>query len=157
VVSEVPLGTRRSFNIMPVRRLALASVRSRQRGTLLNLVVIAISLLGSMSGCGGTEKAPPDAAQRFIEAQEAIARGDNTAALASLQASIESEPNVWAYKERAIINAKQGTDAAVEEDLQAILKLDSDNVDVAWIRAELKKPAANRFQGAAAKAPSSSK
>ena len=132
-------------------------VRLTHQRALSGLLASVIGLLGLTLGCGSEEKDPPNAAQKFIEAQEALARGDNAAALASLQASIESEPNIWAYKERAVINDKQGTDAAVEEDLQAMLKLDPDNVDVAWIRAELKNPAASRFQGAAAKAPSSSK
>jgi hypothetical protein len=113
---------------------------------------LALCLLG----CGGSESGPPEAAQRFLEAQRAAASGDNAAALASLQASIDSEPNVYAYMERIKINAKQGADAAVEEDVQAILKLDPENRDAAWIRAEMKKPAAARFD-AAAKPPSATK
>ena len=50
---------------------------------------------------------------------------------------------------RIKINGKQGNDAAVEEDVQAILKLNPENRDVDWIRAEMKKPAAARFDPAA--------
>jgi hypothetical protein len=119
-------------------------------------VIGACSLTICLVGCGGSDGGPPDAAQRFLEAQEAIARGDNAAALASLQASIDANPNTWAYMERLKINAKQGADAAVEEDVQAILKLNPENRDVAWIRTEMKKPAAARFD-AAAKPPSATK
>jgi hypothetical protein len=114
------------------------------------------SLALCLAGCGGSESGPPKSAQLFLEAQRAAASGDNAAALASLQASIDAEPNVYAYMERIKINAKQGADAAVEKDVQAILKLDSENRDVAWIRAEMKKPAAARFD-AAAKPPSAIK
>ena len=107
-------------------------------------------------GCGGTESGPPEAAKLFLDAQRAAASGDNAAALAALQASVDAEPNVYAYMERIKINAKQGTDAAVEEDVQAILELDPENRDVAWIRTEMKKPAAARFDETA-KPPSASK
>lgn len=114
------------------------------------------SLALCLAGCGGSEGGPPEAAQRFLEAKQAMARGDNAAALASLQASIDAEPNAYAYMERIKINAKQGADPAVEEDVQAILKLDPENRDIDWIRAEMKKPAAARFD-AAAKPPSATK
>ena len=58
--------------------------------------------------------------------------------------------------ERIKLNGKQGNDAAVEEDVQAILELDPENRDVAWIRTEMKKPAAARFD-ASVKPPSATK
>ena len=122
----------------------------------INASVLFVGLLSLVVGCGGSEKAPPNSAQHFIDAQKAIAQGDNAAALASLQASIDADPNVFAYMERIKINGKQGSDAAVEEDLQAILKIDEDNRDVAWVRAEMKKPAAARFDPNA-KPPSANK
>ncbi|MBA4104524.1 MAG: hypothetical protein C0485_02115 [Pirellula sp.] len=100
-----------------------------------------------LSGCGETEKGPPPAAQLFLEAQQAIAKGDPTAALTALQASIDADPNEYSYMERIKINGKQGNDAAVEADVQEILKLNSKNRDIDWIRAEMKKPAAARFDG----------
>jgi predicted Zn-dependent protease len=90
------------------------------------------------------------------DAQEALARGDTAAALTALQASIDAQPNSFAYIERIKINAKQGNDAAVEEDVQALLKIDPENRDIGWIRAEMKKPAASRFD-ANSKQPSMSK
>ncbi len=108
-------------------------------------------------GCGGSqEKALPGFAQSFSEAQAAIDAGDTAGALTALQASIDAEPTVFAYMERIKLNGKQGNDAAVEEDVQAILELDKENRDVAWIRAEMKKPAAARFDPTA-KPPSATK
>ena len=117
---------------------------------------VTFSLALCLAGCGGSKGGPPESAQLFLEAQRAAASGDNAAALASLQASIDAEPNVYAYMERIKINGKQGNDAAVEEDVQAILKINPENRDIDWIRAEMKKPAAARFD-AAAKAPSATK
>ena len=120
--------------------------------------VIAVGFLAiGFVGCGGSEqKALPSFAQSMSEAQEALARGDTAAALTALQASIDAQPNSFAYIERIKINAKQGNDAAVEEDVQALLKIDPENRDIAWIRAEMKKPAAARFD-ANSKQPSMSK
>ena len=100
-----------------------------------------------LSGCGETEKGPPPAAQLFLEAQQAIAKGDPAAALEALQASIEADPSEYSYMERIKINGKQGNDAAVEADVQEILKLNPKNRDIDWVRAEMKKPAAARFDG----------
>jgi hypothetical protein len=133
-----------------VRSLAFKSLRCVRYA--FGTSTLALYLVG----CGGPESGPPESAQLFLEAQRAAASGDNAAALALLQASIDAEPNVYAYMERIKLNAKQGADAVVEEDVQAILKLEPDNRDVAWIRAELKKPAAARFD-AAAKPPSATK
>ena len=107
-------------------------------------------------GCGSGEPKVPEASQRLIEAQEAIAKGDEAAALTALQASIDSKPSVWAYLERAKINLKKGDDQAVEADCAAILQLDPENRDAPWLRSELKKPASNRLQAGSAP-PSSGK
>ena len=108
-----------------------------------------------LAGCGGDSDVP-GAAKHFLDAQAAIAAGDNAVALVSLQAAIDAEPSTYAYMERIKINGKQGNDAAVEEDVQTLLKIDPENRDVAWIRLEMKKPAAARFD-AAAKRPSEAK
>jgi Tfp pilus assembly protein PilF len=120
-------------------------------GWLAGLLVLA-------AGCGGqTEANVPEAAQHLIEARQAMADGDTAQALAALDASIASEPNSWAYLERAKIRAAQGDDQAAEADCQALLALEPENRDVAWIRGELKKPVAGRFQGKFAYPPSASK
>lgn len=110
----------------------------------------------SLCGCGEKESGAPPAATYFLDAQQALAKGDNAAALAALQASIDADPNSYAYMERIKINGKQGSDAAVEEDIQALVKLDPENRDIAWIRQEMKKPAAERF-GPGSAPPSSRK
>jgi hypothetical protein len=108
------------------------------------------TLLAAILGCGGSsEPNIPESAQLLLEAQKSIAAGDNAAALTALQASIDSEPTTWAYLERIKLNGKQGNDVAVEEDVQAILKLDPEHKDVAWIRTEMKKPATARFDASA--------
>ena len=105
-----------------------------------------LTLLAAIIGCGGSsEPNIPDSARLLLDAQKAIAAGDNAAALTALQASIDAEPTTWAYLERAKLNGKQGNDQAVEQDCVEILKLDPEHKDVAWIRAELKKPASARF------------
>jgi Tfp pilus assembly protein PilF len=142
---------------MPLCRFALSSHQSTSGCSWVNASLLAISLLGFAAGCGGSEQGLPSAAQSFLDAQAAIARGDNAAALTSLQAAIDADPKaVFAYMERVKLNARQGSDAAVEEDLQAILKIDPGNRDIGWIKAEMKKPAAERFDPNA-KAPSASK
>lgn len=104
------------------------------------------TLLAAIVGCGGpSEPRIPESARLLLEAQKSIAAGDNAAALTALQASIDAEPTTWAYLERAKLNGKQGNDQAVEQDCVEILKLDPQHKDVAWIRAELKKPASARF------------
>lgn len=129
------------------------SLRFKQGFSTLAVGFLTIGLIG----CGGSEqKALPSFAQSMGEAQEALARGDTAAALTALQASIDAQPNSFAYIERIKINAKQGNDAAVEEDVQALLKIDPENRDIGWIRAEMKKPAASRFD-ANSKQPSMSK
>jgi hypothetical protein len=109
------------------------------------------ALLAAILGCGGSsEPKIPESARLLLEAQKSIAAGDNAAALTALQASIDAEPTTWAYLERAKLNGKQGNDQAVEQDCVEILKLDPQHKDVAWIRAELKKPASARFAEGAA-------
>lgn len=104
------------------------------------------TLLAATLGCGGSSESNiPESDRLLLEAQKSIAAGDNAAALTALQASIDSQPTTWAYFERAKLNGKQGNDQAVEQDCVEILKLDPENKHVAWIRAELKKPASARF------------
>src|SRR5687767_5088387 len=102
---------------------------SKRRCCFVRLLAAVVALVG----CGG-EPGPKvsDAGQHLIEARQAIAEGNTSKALEALDASIASEPNVWAYMERAKINAQQGNDQAVLEDCKALLKLDPKNRDVPW-------------------------
>ena len=111
----------------------------------LSLVVLA------SAGCGAPAGADREtSAQKLEEAKQAIAAGDTAGALPLLQASIDAQPTIWAYVERAKLYAKEGKDQEANADCEEILKLHPDNQDVVWIKAELKKPADKRFQGAAA-------
>ena len=127
------------------------TLMSKQRCPFFTLLAAVVALIG----CGG-DSGPEvsDAGQHLIEGRQAIAEGNTTKALEALDASIASEPNIWAYMERAKINAQQGNDQAVLADGNEILKLDPKNRDVPWLKGELKKPKEKRFQGQFATPPS---
>lgn len=86
-----------------------------------------------------------------------MAAGDEAKAIELLSASIEGEPNLWAYLDRAKIYATQGNDAAAQADCEAALQLAPENRDIPWIQGELKKPKDKRFQGAFELPPSAKK
>ncbi len=114
-------------------------------------------LLSSFSvvGCSGeTEPDVSDSGKYLIEARQAVAEGNDAKAREALDASIKAEPNLWAYMERAKLNAKQGQDPAALADCEEILKLNPENRDVPWIKGELKKAVDQRFKGASATPPS---
>lgn len=109
------------------------------------LVVLAIA------GCGPRAGSDQEtSAKKLEEAKQAIAAGNTVGALPLLQASIEAQPTIWAYLERAKLHAKEGRDQEASADCEAILLIHPDNQDVKWIKAELKKPADKRFQGSSA-------
>lgn len=112
--------------------------------------ILASSIACACIGCGGpaSGRDPVVAGQKLEEAKKAIASGDTASAMTLLQASLDAQPNTWAYAERAKLNAKAGKDQEALADCEEILKLNSDNRDVPWIKAELKKPADKRFQTA---------
>ena len=119
------------------------------RLNLLGIWLVASLLAFASSGCGAPAGGDKEAAvQHLSEAQKAIAAGDTAGAMTLLQASIDAQPNVWAYLERAKLNAKEGKDQEALADCEEILKLHPENRDVTWIKAELKKPADKRFQTA---------
>jgi hypothetical protein len=61
---------------------------------------------------------------------------------------------LWALRERAKLHAERGEDQAAREDCEAALAITPDDADVLWIKGELAKPAAQRFQGVAKSPPS---
>jgi hypothetical protein len=124
---------------------------SKHRCSFVWILATVVALIG----CGG-DSGPKvsDSGQHLIEARQAIAEGNTVKALEALDASIASEPNIWAYMERAKINAQQGNDQAVLADCTEILKLEPKNRDVPWLKGELKKPKEKRFQGQFASPPS---
>jgi hypothetical protein len=107
-----------------------------------------------LAGCGPSAPKISDANKYLIEARQAIGDGNTAKALEALNASIDSQPNAWAYMERAKINAQQGNDQAALEDCKEIEKLEPHNRDIPWLRGELKKPKEKRFKGQFAIPPS---
>jgi tetratricopeptide (TPR) repeat protein len=107
-------------------------------------------------GCGG-EQQVSNANQLFIEASKLIGEGQKDAALEKLNASIAVEPSLWSYRERAKLLTEQGKDEAALKDCDAALALVPDDPDMLWLKGEIAKPAAQRFQGKFKSPPSSSR
>lgn len=117
--------------------------------------IIAAALLLIAAGCGSGEQPLPEATIRLVEAREAIAAGNDEAALAALNDSLESQPMVWAYYERAKLKLKSGDEIAARADCDAALEIAPNDPEVKWFKGELAKPADKRFQGQFKHAPSS--
>jgi hypothetical protein len=101
----------------------------------------------SLAGCGAKEQVVSDANQKYIEATELLAKGQTEEAMQALNASIEVEPTLWAYRARAKISAEKGNDQAALDDCAAGLKITPDDPDLLWIKGEIAKPKDTRFQG----------
>lgn len=113
-------------------------------------------LLTLAMGCGG-EQQVSNANQLFIEASKLIGEGQKDAALEKLNASIAVEPSLWSYRERAKLLTEQGKDEAALKDCDAALALVPDDPDMLWLKGEIAKPAAQRFQGKFKSPPSSNR
>lgn len=118
---------------------------------------IASLALFASGGCGAGETPVGDANKLFIQASELIAKGDNSGALTSLDASIAAQPTVWAYRERAKLKADSGDEAAALADCESALALAPGDVDILWLKGEFVKPKAQRFQGPFKNPPSSNR
>ncbi len=116
---------------------------------LSGLLILAI-------GCGG-EQQVSSANQLFIEASKLIGEGQNDAAVEKLNASIAAEPSLWSYRERAKLLTEQGKDEAALKDCDAALALVPDDPDMLWLKGEIAKPVAQRFQGKFKSPPSSNR
>lgn len=117
-------------------------------------VGVALLLSVGITGCNGEEQAISTPNQLLIEAQQLAAEGQNEQAIEKLNASIESSPTIWALRARAKLLAERGDDQAALADCEAALQLAPDDADAAWIKMELGKPVAQRFQGAFRDPPS---
>jgi hypothetical protein len=115
------------------------------------LLVCGMSLLMA-NGCGHSSN-PTKAYDHLIAAAEAIQAGDKEKAFAELNASIDTNPNGWAYFERARIHLEQNREAEANADCQMGLQLEPSNSQLRWLAAELKKPAPQRFKGRFARPP----
>jgi len=121
-----------------------------------NLILVSLAAL-VLLGCGKREKPTVQANNLFLEAKKLIAAGDNVKALETLNQSIAVEPAMWAYHERAKLQAQMGNVEAALADCDAALKLEPDDADATWLRNELKKPAAERFKGKLKTPPSANR
>ena len=70
---------------------------------------------------------------------------------------IEARPQPGLYLERAQAKLKAGDEAGAKADCQEGLKLESDNRDLKWLLAEIKKDAKQRFKGKNQQPPGRSK
>lgn len=109
-----------------------------------------------VAGCSKTA-AEPDEAAAFRKAMETIAAGDKVKGLEELNACIEAKPTSYALFERAKLKVEAKDDAGALADCAQGLQLEPTNRDLIWYQAELKKPAAQRFKGAAAQSPRATK
>ena len=98
-------------------------------------------------GCGDDKPKVSDANKLFIEASKLIGEGQKEAALEKLNESIAAEPLLWSYRERAKLLIETGKDDAAMKDVDAGLQLAPDDPDLRWLKGEIAKPAAQRFQG----------
>lgn len=125
----------------------------RPVGTSLILLLVMLGI----AGCGPSDPEQSSANQKFIEANELLAKGQTNEALAALDESIDAGPTLWAYRARAKLHAQVANDDKARADCDAGLKLMPDDQDLLWIKGELSKPAAERFQGKFKTAPSSNR
>jgi tetratricopeptide (TPR) repeat protein len=109
--------------------------------------VLALISAALLAGCGEDEPVVSDANQKYLEASDLLAKGQTDQAIEALNASIEAGPTLWSYRMRAKLLAEKGNDKAALEDCEAGLKIIPDDPDLLWIKGELAKPAAKRFQG----------
>ncbi len=87
----------------------------------------------------------PDAL--YLDAQKSLVAGDNEKAMETIDASIAAEPTPWALFIRAKLLLDRGDDAAALRDCEAGLQEDPDDAKLLWLKGEISKPTASRFQG----------
>lgn len=93
----------------------------------------------------------------YTKAAEAIEAGDMPTAIGLLDQLIEARPQPGLYLERAQAKLKAGDDAGAMTDCEEGLKLDADDRDLKWFKAELKKDKKQRFKGKFQQPPGRSK
>ena len=109
------------------------------------------------AGCGEKNQEIGASRNHLFDARKAIRDGDTAKAIASLNASIESQPNVWAYFELAVQHLKAGDEQAALANCEKVLELKPEMADALWFKGELQKPEPRRFIGRFKNPPSSRK
>ncbi|MEZ6101811.1 MAG: tetratricopeptide repeat protein [Pirellulaceae bacterium] len=123
-------------------------VKLRKSLSVLIPIFIATVVIGCHEGPKLDEKN-----SHLLEASKALSEGNTEVAMQELTASIDAEPNAWAYFERAKLHEKLGDDAAAIADCDELLKIDPQNGEAKWLKQELKKSKDKRFKGNAAEPP----
>jgi tetratricopeptide (TPR) repeat protein len=123
----------------------LANLSIRHQVAVLTLILPCVAALG----CERSKPNPiPVSATTFLDAQEHFEAGETEKALELVSASLEREPSTWAYFLRAQIYLKLGDESKALADCDAGLRVDPGDAKLTWLKGELAKPAAARFQGA---------
>jgi tetratricopeptide (TPR) repeat protein len=112
-------------------------------------VLIAILVCIGLPGCDVSKpNSVPVSATAFLDAQKHFDAGEIDEALELVSASLEQEPSSWGHFLRAQIYLKLGDEAKALADCDAGLQIAPGDAKLAWLKGELAKPAAERFQGA---------
>jgi Tfp pilus assembly protein PilF len=123
----------------------LGNLSIRQQVAVLTLILPCVAVLG----CDTSKPNPiPVSATTFLDAQKHFEAGENEKALELVSASLEQEPSSWGHFLRAQIYLKLGDEAKAVADCDAGLQVDPGDARLTWLKGELAKPAAARFQGA---------
>jgi len=95
--------------------------------------------------------------QYMMEAQQALANGDQNAAIEKYTAAIESSSDPTAYFERARLYADLGRLEEATADCNKAKELGYKAADVDWLSKQIQRPEAQRFRGPQALPPSHNK
>jgi tetratricopeptide (TPR) repeat protein len=118
-----------------------------ERGLRTGLATSILLAVGIFTGCSSGDAPLPSSAKLYLDAQTLLAAGDKAAAMEALNASIDAEPTPWALLMRAKLLLDAGDEAGALKDCNAGLEVAPDDASLAWLKGELAKPAASRFQG----------
>jgi predicted Zn-dependent protease len=116
--------------------------------------VAVAAMTALLTGCESEQQKLEDVYGKAIEAIDA---GDMETALPLLDELIAARPQPGLYLERAQAKLKAGDEAGAADDCQEGLKLDPEDRDLKWLRAEIKKEAKQRFKGKNKEPPGRSK
>jgi tetratricopeptide (TPR) repeat protein len=157
--SRQPNDAAPGIGLLASQHLSSCSITILPMPTAWRLALIPAFLLamGNLFGCASEEPPLADSAQTYIKAKELLDKGQKDEALAALNASIEEKPTYWALRDRARLLAERGEDDAARKDCEAALEISPEDADILWIKGELAKPKAQRFQGKLKEPPSSNR
>ncbi len=121
--------------------------------------LLFVSWLTLAVGCGsGQDKEQFNmASDAFLDAMQAIDKGDSAQAISSLTASLDLMPTAVAYIERAKLYVTADKLSEALRDSRAAVELEPDSTDAQWFLDEIEKPAKKRFKGKFKNPPSSGK